>query len=78
MSGKKDLRFLVTDELSGIDTFEGYLDNRWVLFEYDMKNDLLIYAFDTARITRNAAHELELYVRDAKGNTSLYHSTFTW
>lgn len=78
MSGRKELRFLITDELSGIDTFEGYIDNQWVLFEYDMKNDLLIHTFDKDKITLNTDHELELYVRDAKGNTSLYHTTFTW
>jgi len=78
MLGKKGLKFLITDELSGIDSYEGYIDNRWVLFEYDLKNDLLIHEFDRDRITPNASHKLELYVKDSKGNTSLYHTTFTW
>ena len=45
-TGKKELRFTISDELSGIDTYEGYIDNHWALFEYDPKNDLLLYRFD--------------------------------
>lgn len=78
ISGRKNLKFRITDELSGIDKYEGYIDNRWVLFEYDMKNDLLVHVFDRDKITPDSAHELELYVTDSKGNTSLYHAAFTW
>jgi hypothetical protein len=78
MSGKKQLKFLITDELSGIETYEGYIDGQWVLFEYDMKNDLLFHALDAAKITPKSAHELELYVSDAKGNTRLFRSSFNW
>lgn len=76
--GKKELRFTIMDELSGIDTYEGYIDNNWVLFEYDPKNDLLFYRFDEKRILKDTTHELELYVSDAKGNVNLYRNTFSW
>ncbi|MEN8201440.1 MAG: M23 family metallopeptidase [Bacteroidota bacterium] len=76
--GRNPLKFLITDELSGIDKYDGYIDNQWVLFEYDMKNDLLFHEFDKDKITSNTAHELELYVSDSKGNTSLYRASFTW
>ena len=78
LSGKKTMRFRVTDDLSGLEKYEGYIDNRWALFEYDPKNDLLTYRFDPERLNRNTEHELELYVSDEKGNTTLFHSTFTW
>lgn len=77
-SGRKSLRFTILDDLSGIEKYEGYLDNRWVLFEYDPKNDLLIYTFDGDRISSGQEHELELYVSDSQGNVNLYHKTFTW
>ncbi len=77
-SGRKSLRFSVVDDLSGIEKYEGYLDNRWILFEYDPKNDLLSYSFDRDRISSGKEHELELYVSDSQGNVNLYHSTFTW
>ncbi len=72
------LSFTIVDELSGIHRYDGYIDNQWVLFEYDPKNDLLSYRFDEQRVDRGSEHELELYVTDAKGNVNLFHTTFTW
>jgi len=75
---RKEIRFTIRDELSGIGKYEGYIDNHWALFEYDPKNELLLYRFDETRISRESVHELELYVSDQKGNTQLYHTTFDW
>jgi len=77
-TGKKEMRFTIRDELSGIDKYEGYIDNQWALFEYDPKNDLLYYRFDEKQISEGSEHELELYVSDEKGNVSLLHTTFNW
>ena len=77
-SGRKELRFTILDDLSGIGSYEGYIDNQWALFEYDPKSDLLLYKFDLKRITKGSAHELELYVADKKGNVNLLHTTFNW
>jgi len=78
LSGRKSIAFTVTDDLSDIETYEGYVDNQWALFEYDPKNDLLVYHIDPERITEGSVHELELYVTDAQGNVGLFHTTFTW
>jgi len=78
LTGRKALKFTITDDLSGIEKYEGYVDNSWILFEYDMKNDLLTYTFDHKRVKKDSSHELELYVTDAKGNVNLFHTTFTW
>lgn len=76
MSASKSIRFNVIDEMSGIKSYKGYIDNKWILMQYDPKNDLLTYVFDEARITPDKDHEIELYVEDWKGNTSFYHTTF--
>jgi len=77
--GKENsIRFTITDDLSGIDSYRGYIDNQWVLFAYDAKNNLLSYSFDQGRLKSGISHELELYVTDYKENTALYHTTFTW
>ncbi len=78
LTGSRSLRFTVTDDLSGIGRYEGYLDNRWVLFEYDMKNDLLFHTPDQPVPGKKASHELELYVTDEAGNVQLYHQEFKW
>jgi len=76
MSGKDEIRIKISDELSGIASYNGYIDGRWVLFEYDAKNDLLFYEFDPKRIGRDKDRELELRVADRKGNTSVYRTEF--
>ena len=78
LSDAKAIRFTIRDDLSGIEKYEGYIDNRWALFEYDPKNELLTYIFDAERIEQESFHELELYVTDAEGNVNLFHSTFNW
>ncbi|MGW8315367.1 MAG: M23 family metallopeptidase [Bacteroidales bacterium] len=77
-SGARDMRFTIRDDLSDIDKYDGYIDNRWALFEYDPKNDLLTYRFDAGRLERGTTHELELYISDNQGNVNLYDTTFTW
>ena len=75
---RKDIRFKVIDETSGIKSYEGYIDNKWVLFEYDVKNDLVSYRFDPERLSPGQNHELELYIIDNKENIAYYYAEFYW
>jgi hypothetical protein len=70
------LKFKVTDNLSGIETFRGTIDGKWVLFEYDLKNNLLSYTFDKSRFQFNKDHVLNLEVTDFKGNKNSYKANF--
>ena len=72
------IRFLIKDTLSGIESYNGFIDNNWALFEYDAKNDLLFYTIDNERIEKNKEHELELFVMDKTGNITTYYQTFYW
>jgi hypothetical protein len=78
MSAKPSIRFRVRDQQSGIKSYEGYIDNHWVLFEYDLKNDLAFYRFDPKRLERGKNHELELYIIDNKDNIAYYYTDFYW
>lgn len=78
MTGRKEIRIKIKDDLSGIKSYEPQIDNNWALFEYDQKNDVLIYRFDEKRIKRNSEHHLELKVSDNKENTSYFNYNFTW
>ncbi len=77
LKGKK-IKFLITDDLSGVKSYNGYIDNNWALFEYDQKNDLLFYIMDSEKINKNNEHELELFVIDNNDNISTYYTTFYW
>jgi hypothetical protein len=70
----KEMRFRISDDLSGIKTFRGYIDGQWVLFEYDAKNALISYAFDEK--CPQGEHELKLIVTDGKNNISTFTTTF--
>jgi hypothetical protein len=78
LSGKRELRIRIADDLSGIRSWEPSVDNTWALFEYDQKNNVLIYNFDPQRITKGSVHSLELKVIDNKDNSSLFRSSFRW
>jgi hypothetical protein len=65
-----NLTFIITDASSGIGKYKLFLNNQWVLAEYDAKSDLLIYHFneDSPRGKIN----LKLEVEDKVGNRSRY------
>ncbi len=71
------LNFKITDDLSGIKTYNGYIDDRWVLFEYDAKSDNLFYIIDAERLEKTSAfHELKIYVMDERNNVQSFKGGF--
>ncbi len=78
LAGKPNMKIRITDELSGIKTYEPLIDGEWALFEYDQKNDILIYDFDPKRIQKGSKHNLTLKVTDNKDNLSTYKCEFIW
>ncbi len=75
LSKENRLRFRIKDELSGIAAYNGYIDNQWVLFEYDLKENLLSYRFD-AKVSKDKMHNLDLFVSDDRDNLTVYHMKF--
>jgi hypothetical protein len=75
---QSQLKIKITDNLSGIGSYSGYIDDEWALFEYDEKNKRLLYTFDPKRIKRNTQHRLLLSVTDNKGNTATLQTEFFW
>jgi hypothetical protein len=78
LTGRKEIKIKITDDLSGIKSYEPAIDGKWALFEYDQKNNLLIYRFDEKRITKGTKHTLSLKVSDNKDNLSAFNCSFTW
>ncbi|MDD4923069.1 MAG: M23 family metallopeptidase [Bacteroidales bacterium] len=63
-------RIRISDDASGIKTWRGTIDNKWVLFEFDCKTSRIIYQFDNSRIIKGKEHHLVVQVSDACGNES--------
>lgn len=78
LTGRKEITFRIKDDLSGINYYDPEIDGKWALFEYDQKNNLLIYRFDPAKITQGTRHSLSLKVADNRDNISYYNCSFTW
>lgn len=78
LTGRREIKIKILDDLSGIKSIEPTIDGKWALFEYDQKNDLLIYRFNKQRITQGTKHSLSLKVTDNKDNESFYYCDFTW
>lgn len=62
----KSLRFKITDDMTGIDTYDIYLDDVWVLGQYDAKNALLYYEIDEKM--KAGTNNVKVVVADGVGN----------
>lgn len=69
------LTLTVSDDFSGVQSYEGRINGEWVLFEYEPKNNRLTYDFSD-RTFPDGKHELEFIVRDNCGNTQTYTTEF--
>lgn len=76
ISLEKDIRFTIKDMGSGIDYYEGFLNGKWVLFEYEQKKNELKFRFkDPIKLTQ-VKHNLKLIVWDKAGNNTTFEATF--
>lgn len=66
------IQFKIADNLSGIKTYRGEIDGKWVLFEFDAKSKVLTYTFDKSRMVFGKSHLLRLVVTDNKENKAEY------
>jgi murein DD-endopeptidase MepM/ murein hydrolase activator NlpD len=74
MAGLSKIFFKISDNLSGIKSFNGYIDGKWALMEFDTKTATLWHSFDER--TTSGKHTLELVVVDMKENSRKYTVTF--
>lgn len=70
------IKVKITDNLSGIDTYNAYIDDQWVNFYYDAKNNILQYNFDEYCI--KGEHLLKMIVTDKVGNKNTVTQKFTY
>ena len=74
MSKAYSIRINIKDNLSGIKSYEGKIDEKWILMEYDYKNNKLIYSFDNS--IKKGSHDFQLIVIDKAENKSEYNFNF--
>jgi hypothetical protein len=75
LSDKKSIQFTINDELSGIKSYNGYLNGKWALFEYDNKTQKITHDFNDG-IVVEGANELKIIVIDNLGNSTIFETRF--
>lgn len=73
ISQQNEVRIKISDALSGIRSYRGTMNGKWILMDYDAKNELLVYEIDD-RTTKGTNH-FRLVVEDNVGNRSEYQAT---
>lgn len=74
MSKAKHISFGISDNLSGIDTYNGYLDGQWVLMSYDAKTSIVRHYLDPNLLP--GEHSFTLEVTDERQNKQVFTANF--
>ena len=75
ISKLKYLKIKVRDDFSGIKKYKGYLNDKWILFEYEPKTNTLTYDFSDI-IFKKTKHNLKIYLEDNVGNKKVLKTMF--
>lgn len=75
ISDVKTIQFVISDNLSGIKSYNGYLNGNWILFEYDNKTKKIIHRFDD-NIVAEGGNDLKIEVVDNVGNSAIFETHF--
>lgn len=75
ISDQKKIEFTISDSLSGIKSYNGYLNGSWVLFEYENKNRKITHIFDDQYLTEGE-NFLKIEVVDNVGNSTIFETHF--
>ena len=71
----RQLKVKITDNLSGVETFNCYLTGQWILGEFDGKSATV--SIDTGNKLKAGKNELQVDVTDGCGNLARHHWTLT-
>lgn len=64
------------DVESGIKSYEGYMNDQWILLEYEPKDQTLTYNFDDKIAGDNNSYHLRVVVTDQLNNSKEFHAYF--
>ncbi len=75
VSNQRSIDFTISDNLSGIATFDAYIDGKWTLMKYDPKTRHIWHDFEPE--LSSGRHDFKLEVKDNKGNLKVYEASFS-
>lgn len=75
LTSEKAIVLSISDDLSGIKSYNGYLNGKWVLFEYESKTKKITHYFDDAYLLEGK-NDLKVVVTDNLGNSAIFETSF--
>ena len=75
ISNQKNIELTILDDLSGIKTYEGYLNGNWILLEYESKLKRLRHSFADG-VVADGKNDLKVIVTDNVGNSTIFETQF--
>lgn len=75
LSNFKTLKLIISDDLSGINSYRAKINNQWVLMEYEYKDRSLTYDLSDIDF-KDATNLLEVIVTDNVGNSTTFKAVF--
>lgn len=75
LSNEKSIQLTISDSLSGIKSYNGYLNGKWILMEYDNKTKKITHNFSDG-IVAEGANDLKVVVIDNVGNSTIFETRF--
>jgi hypothetical protein len=71
VTNKDFLKFKVDDDFSGVKFYNGFINKKWILLEYEPKNKTLKYDFKDHEF-KEAELNIEIKIEDFAGNKNNY------
>ena len=75
ISNNNTLQVKISDDLSGIKSYRATVNGKFILMEYEYKNNTLTHDFSDGVVTETE-NELKIIVTDNVGNSNTYEATF--
>lgn len=75
ITAQKSISLTISDNLSGVKTYNGYLNDVWVLFEYEPKLNKITHVFKD-NLLLEGANKLKVIVTDNVGNSTIFETQF--
>ena len=75
ITDQKSISITISDDLSGVKTYNGYINDKWVLFEYENKLKRLTHTFDD-KLLLEGKNNLKIVVTDNVGNSTIFETQF--
>ncbi|MFI3268293.1 MAG: M23 family metallopeptidase [Rikenellaceae bacterium] len=76
-AAKSHLSFKISDNLSGINTYNAIINGKWALLEFDSKTATIRHPLKDG-IAQKGANTIEVTVTDASNNKKTYSGTFLY